>query len=81
MPKKFLKTGNNISGVEIFSCGEWNGDEYTIDDLNSIVSTFEETKVGVRPYLKLGHDEEQKLLQEDGLPAAGWVDRIYVKGE
>ncbi len=70
-----------ISGVEIFSAGTWNGDKYTTDDLNKMVSAFNETNVGVRPFLKLGHDDDQKILQKDGLPAAGWVDRVYVVGE
>lgn len=71
----------NITGVEIFSCGTWNGDEYTVLDLNKIAEAFSQTKEGVRPHLKLGHNEDQKLLQADGLPAAGWIDRVYVKGE
>lgn len=72
------KTGS-ISGVEIFSTGTWNGDEYTEKDLQEMVLAFNENQ-GVRPYLKLGHDPKQKLLQADGLPAAGWVDRIYISG-
>lgn len=72
---------NEIKGVEIFSAGEWNGDEYTIEDLHGMVQAFNENKVGVRPYLKLGHDEKQKLIQSDGMPAAGWVETIYVVGE
>lgn len=72
---------NSIQGVEIFSVGKWNGDEYTVEHLQQMVDAFEETKQGVRPYLKLGHDPKQKLLQEDGLPAAGWIDKIYIKGE
>lgn len=71
----------NKKGVEIFSVGNWNGDDYTIADLQEMVRAFEETKSGAQPHLKLGHDPKQKLLQEDGLPAAGWVDRLYIKGE
>lgn len=71
----------SIQGVEIFSCGKWNGDNYTIDDLNEMKRAFDETKDGVKPYLKLGHDKDQKLLQSDGLPAAGWIDKIYVKNK
>lgn len=71
---------NKISGVEVFSVGEWNGDEYTLDDLNEMVKAFNETHKGARPYLKLGHDDSQKLIQSDGLPAAGWVENLYVSG-
>ena len=68
------------TGVEIFSVGNWNGDDYTIEDLNTMVAAFEETKQGAQPFLKLGHDPKQKLIQADGLPAAGWIERIYVRG-
>lgn len=77
----------NIQGVEIFSAGTWNGDKYTVDDLNEMVEAFSETKAGVQPFIKIGHDREQKLIanekgfpQRDGKPAAGWIDRIYVRG-
>lgn len=72
---------NNISGVEIFSAGKWNGDEYTKDDLMEMVKAFNETKEGARPFLKLGHDQKQELLQRDGLPAAGWIEKIYIVGD
>lgn len=76
MPQLFKK-----QNVEVFSVGEWNGDEYTLADLNEMVVAFEETKAGMQPYLKLGHDPKQKLIQADGLPAAGWIERLYVRGE
>lgn len=71
----------NISGVEVFSAGTWNGDEYTKDDLGVMVQAFDENKSGFRPFLKLGHDEKQSLLQKDGLPSAGWVERLYIVGD
>ena len=71
----------NIPGVEIFSVGTWNGDEYSIEDLQGMVQAFEKHKTTVRPFLKLGHDEDQTLLQKDGYPAAGWIDRLYIAGE
>lgn len=71
----------NIEGVEIFSAGTWNGDEYTVADLDEMVKAYQETSQTCRPYLKLGHDDEQKLLQSDGLPAAGWIGNLYRKGE
>lgn len=70
-----------INGVEIFSAGTWNGDMYTVSDLQTMVEAFDKTKEGIRPFLKLGHDDDQKILQKDGLPAAGWVDRVYIMGE
>ncbi len=71
----------DIKGVEIFAEGTWNGNEITSDVLKSIVSGFESTKSFVKPVLKLGHSEEQSLLRNEGLPAAGWVDNVYIQGK
>lgn len=70
----------SIKGVEIFSAGKWNGDVYTVEDLDEMVRAFSDTSAEWRPPLKLGHDEEQKLLQTDGLPAAGYVGKLYRQG-
>lgn len=69
-----------VKGVEIFSTGLWNGKQITDEDLDHIVSAFSLTKGKVRPFLKLGHDDEQRLLQSDGLPAAGWVENVRKVG-
>lgn len=66
----------DISDVEIFATGEWNGDKYNDEDLEDIVRAFEETKPTLKPYLKLGHDDEQLLAQRDGMPAVGWIERL-----
>ncbi len=71
---------HSVSGVEIFSTGLWNGKQITDHDLDCIVAAFGSTKGMVRPSLKLGHDDEQKLLQKDGLPAAGWVENVRKVG-
>lgn len=70
-----------IKGVEIFSSGTWNGDTYTNDDLDQMVKAFNDNRGRFRPYLKLGHNEEQTLVQSDGLPAAGWIGNVYRVGE
>lgn len=70
-----------IKGVEIFAAGEWNGDTYTTEDLDEMVRAFKETGKQWRPALKLGHSDNQTLLQSDGLPAAGWVGNLYRKGK
>jgi hypothetical protein len=69
-----------INDVEVFSVGEWNGDKYNINDLHEMVNSFNALKIGFRPYLKLGHDDKQKLAKSSGLPAVGWVERLYIKG-
>ena len=75
----------SLQGIEIFSAGEWNGDEYTVSDLLEMETAFIENIKGLRPYIKIGHDPKQKVLKElipsDGMPSAGWVERIYVRGK
>lgn len=71
----------DISKVEIFSVGTWNGDAYTIDDLDEMVRAFHAQSDYFRPPLKLGHDDDQQLIQQDGMPAAGWVGELYRIGE
>jgi hypothetical protein len=68
-------------GVEIFSVGTWNGDTYTEKDLDEMVRAFDANSTTFKPPLKLGHDDKQELLQRDGYPAAGWVERVYRQGE
>lgn len=69
-----------LPGVEIFSVGKWNGDDYTDKDLDAIVSSFKEIGSQIKPYVKLGHGSKQGLLKEDELPAAGWITDIRRKG-
>lgn len=71
----------DISNVPIFAAGRWNGETYSEKDIDDMVSAFEETKGFMKPYLKLGHDGNQKLVQKDGMPAAGWVERLYREGK
>lgn len=70
----------SINGVEIFSAGTWNGDEYTQADLDEMIRAFNDMKSTAQPPLKLGHNEQQHALFQDGLPAAGWVSSLYTKG-
>lgn len=69
----------NLNGIEIFSAGKWNGDDYTERDLDDMVSAF--AAVGFEPPLKLGHNAQQEAaLMQDGAPALGWVGRVYKQG-
>lgn len=75
-----MANGKSIKGVEIFSTGIWNNNKITPEILQDIVKAFKSTSETLKPFLKLGHNEEQKFLQEDGLPAAGWIENLYIKG-
>ena len=72
-------TTRTLEALEIFSTGNWHGEDYTTADLDGIVEAF--PAVGFKPPLKLGHSENQKLLNASGMPAAGWINRIYRKGQ
>jgi hypothetical protein len=72
MEKETLQT-YDINDVEIFESGKWNGDSYSDQDLDDIVAAFNEIGGKLKPYIKLGHDKGQALLQKDGYPSAGWI--------
>ena len=70
-----------INGVEIFSEGKWNGNVITSETLKQIVAGFKETNGTVKPVLKLGHSDDQAIFKTEGMPAAGWVSNVYIKGK
>ena len=70
-----------VFGVEIFSAGKWNGDTYTEEDLDAMVAAHNDLKSRLSPPVKLGHNDEQKLLAKDGFPAAGWIVNLYRQGK
>jgi hypothetical protein len=70
-----------LTGVEIFSSGKWNGDDYSEADLDAIVQSFNEVGSQLKPYVKLGHGAKQSLLREDELPAAGWITALRRNGK
>jgi hypothetical protein len=75
---------NKIENVPIFQAGTWKGQTYTIEDLDEIVrNTNALIKAGLHePPIKLGHSENQKkLLEESGLPAFGYVEKLYRIGD
>jgi len=48
--------------------------------LENMVIAFAKTKDKIKPFLKLGHNEMQTLLEADGLPAAGWIENLRKVG-
>lgn len=71
----------NLTGVEILRAGTWNGDPYGPAELAAIVEAFEAGNAGIEPPIKLGHPPDQKLLNNSGLPAAGYVSALRLDGE
>lgn len=72
MPKQTF----DLKDVEIFSAGKWNNDIYTEKDLDEIVESFNKIGKKIKPFMKLGHANQQALLQKDGYPAAGWITAL-----
>jgi cation transport regulator len=64
--------------VEVFSVGEWNGDPYTEKDLDAMVNAFGALRDTVKPPVKMGHDDKQKI--SDGMPSLGWVTSLRRAG-
>jgi len=73
----------NMSGIPIFKSGVWKDDlVFDISTLDEIVKNTNAliTAGVIEPPVKLGHNEEQTLLQSDGYPAAGYVTQVYRVG-
>jgi hypothetical protein len=70
-----------VPGVEIFSTGEHQGKTYTHADLDEMVDNFRRFSWGkdarVRPPLVVGHEEEQELLKNSGIPRMGQPDSLW----
>jgi len=79
----------SIPGVDILRVGEgFNGGgcpeggcSFTAEDLDAIVQAYWATREARTPPLKLGHDADQQLVQQDGYPAAGWVANLRRLGD
>lgn len=72
----------SLRGIEIFDVGTWNGDPYTDAQLDEMCRNTMTLKAKglLEPPVKLGHGDKQNLLESEGLPAAGWIDRVYRVG-
>ncbi|HEC65157.1 MAG TPA: hypothetical protein ENI23_07685 [bacterium] len=65
-------TSKDIGWKEIFEF-----DDESILDI--IISNFHKLKDTLNPPIKLGHDEEQALVQNSGFPSAGWITDVKRK--
>lgn len=69
----YAQHANAIRGVEIFSPGKHNGDDYSEKDIDSMVEAFKD--LDFRPALKVGHTKDAP-----GAPAYGWVTNLRKAG-
>jgi hypothetical protein len=68
-PMKFAE----LKEVELFSTGVHRGKNFDKGELDEISTNFQKFGKLVKPPMVLGHDENQEILQNSGLPAAGWT--------
>ena len=71
----------NLNNVEIFRAGTWNGDTYSIKDLDEMIQNFNKLRPEQSCPVKLGHSENQKFLKQEGLPASGWIASLKRSGD
>lgn len=62
---------HTVPGVEIFATGEAHGQEWTGEDIDSIIRNAELLKEYVKPTVVIGHEQYQPLVK--GMPST-WAD-------
>jgi len=74
-----------FKGVEIARTGTFEAQSgrvtFTTKDFDAAEEAYEALKGKHQATIKLGHDEHQKLLQEDGYPNAGFIENIHRQGD
>ena len=69
-----------IEALEIF-----DGTAEPAYDVEKIVANFTaiplNLKIKLEPMLVVGHEENQHWLKDSGMPAGGWIDRIWLVGK
>ena len=74
-------SGGNVKGVEIFAAGVRKGRAYSSQHLDQMVENFNRFSAGAEPLQRvpavLGHEEDQDVLDNTGLPALAWCEKLY----
>lgn len=74
----------DFKGVQLASTGTFNASTgkvtFTRQDFDDMADACKTLEGKVDFPIKLGHNEGQELLQEDGLPAAGWIEHVRREG-
>lgn len=70
-----------LKNVEIFQAGTRKGKPYSEQDLDDIVHNFNQFSVGpkaiLKPSMVIGHEEDQELLDNTGIPKMGAPERLW----
>lgn len=64
-----MNANKGLLGVEIFAAGHHNGDDYTEQDIDDMITAY--NMLDYVPPLKCGHGEDKP-----GMPALGWVKNL-----
>lgn len=71
-------------GVELARTGTFDASTgkltLTVRDFDEAERAYKALRGKFDPPIKLGHDDDQKFVQEDGLPSAGWVRNVRRQG-
>jgi len=70
-----------LNDIEIFEAGTYRGIVYDEAALDSMVANFTACKDELKPTLVIGHEENQDLLKNSGLPSAGWMTGVKKVGK
>lgn len=68
---------SDIPEVDLMGPGTWNGIPFKKEDLLEVVSNFSKLKDRVKAWLALGHSGKLGTRQRSGMPAVGWIDRLW----
>lgn len=68
----------DLNDVEIFASGNWRNGKavFTDNDLENLIENFNKLS-DLKAPLKLGHTDKQKIAQNGGLPALGYVTKLW----
>lgn len=70
-----------IKNIELFALDQEHSKKFDLSYLAKIVENFKLLKnFHEVPIAVLGHGEDQSMLKESGLPAAGWISNVMVVG-
>lgn len=70
-----------LKGREIFSQGRWNDIDFSDDDIDAIVSSFDALDLSGKIPLKLSHEGPDERFDPASKIALGWVTRVYRDGK
>ncbi len=76
-------TFGELKDIEIFEAGTYHQGRYayTEADLDQMVANWRDWGDHLRPTLVIGHDEDQDILKNSGLFAAGWLTGLRRRGK